>query len=155
MPDAATVLTEVVTEVLERQAYMFGEACPKEGLVTEAQAFLHATMSFQGPARGRVGVAAPADLCIELAANVLGVANEEMLAEQDPSDAFGELLNVVCGHLLTALYDPQLVFQTSTPEVTELDLRGWRSLLDHDASVGLCIDDVPAVAYVRLEGGEA
>jgi CheY-specific phosphatase CheX len=152
MPDEERdKLAEVMVEVLETQAFLFADRCGPRELITEEEEFLQATIAFDGETRGRMGVAAPRTLCVTLAANMLGVENDDGSALENAPDAMKELVNVICGRLLTSLYGSQPVFRLSVPTVEPMGAKGWKALIEGDSVVGLVVDDTPAVAYAEME----
>ena len=151
----AAALVDVATQVLEQQAFMFGEPCAKEELETAADIFLHAHMEFSGPVCGTVGIEAPAEVCAELAANMLGVEVDDPLAAEDAKDALQELLNVICGQLLTTAYGAAPVFNLSIPQVEEVARVDWERQVDAADTIGLLVDDEPFLVYLKLKEGGA
>jgi CheY-specific phosphatase CheX len=149
----ADTLVEVVINVLETQAFMFGEACPKDELITEADTFSHANMEFSGPVCGTVGIEVPAEVCAELAANILGMDMDESIAPEDAIDALQELLNVICGQALTALYGSEPIFDLSIPRTEEGGCVDWEREVTSADTVGLLVDEEPFLVYMRLKEG--
>jgi CheY-specific phosphatase CheX len=60
-------------------------------------------------------LAVPEALARTIAANFLGMDEDDPIVEEHGSDSLGEILNVICGHLLTALYGRDGVFDLSIP----------------------------------------
>jgi CheY-specific phosphatase CheX len=108
-------------------------------------------MSFSGDSEGSLALAVPTKLCSEIAANVLGVDAETDLPDGQASDALRELLNVVCGHVLTALAGGKAVFDLSVPTVRDLDFAGWQSLRDEANTIAFIVDDSPALLRICWE----
>lgn len=148
-------LEGVLSDILEKQAFVFAEACPVEDLKAEAEDYLHATIAFEGPLCGLLGLATSRDLCAELAANMLGIEPDDAVAEEDASDALKELLNVVCGQFLTALYGNEPVFQLSIPKVETFGQADWEKRKALPNGIGFAVDDeAPLIAYLST-GGDA
>jgi hypothetical protein len=148
--EMAVTLVEVVSEVMEQQAFMFADVCDGEEPETEAETFLHTRMKFEGPSCGGLSVAAPKGVCVELAANLLGVEPDDDIAEEDSRDALGEFLNVACGQLLTALYGAGPVFKLSIPKVEALDRTGWEALTRDEGRAMLLVDDAPVLLKLSV-----
>ncbi|MBT4499646.1 MAG: hypothetical protein HOC74_18105 [Gemmatimonadetes bacterium] len=146
-------LAEVAIDVLEKQAFMFGEQSPKEELFTEAETFCHASMEFSGPICGTVGIEAPVEVCAELAANMLGMEMDESLSPEDAGDALQELLNVICGQSLTALYGAEPVFDLSIPRLEEVGYVDWEMEMAATDTIGLLVDEEPVLVYLKLKEG--
>ena len=142
-------LAAVVAEVLEKQSFMFAE--PSSDLESQSARFLHAQMGFSGPVVGDLEIVAPRELCAILTANALGVEMEDESAGQLAADTFMELLNVVCGQLLTTVYGTGEQFWLSPPRVDELDPAGWTRACQRQGGVGLRVDDWPVVAFLEVE----
>jgi len=149
--DPADILAEVAIAVLEKQAFMFGERSPKDELITEAETFCHASMEFSGPVCGTVGIEAPVEVCAELAANILGVEMDESLSPEDAGDALQELLNVICGQSLTALYGDEPVFDLSIPRLEEVGCVDWEMEMAVTDTIGLLVDEEPVLIYLKLK----
>lgn len=145
----AEVLEEVVPGVLESMAFMFSEpADPKEGL-PDAEGYLGATMSFDGPAKGRIGVVVAEDWCDQLAEGILGEVPEE---ESDPDmrgDALCELLNIICGQFITSLWGTDEIFDLSIPTVSEVDQTAWDNLSTRPGALRLVVEDLPMIVYAE------
>ncbi|HEU5208946.1 MAG TPA: chemotaxis protein CheX [Longimicrobiales bacterium] len=72
-----------------------------------------ATISFSGPARGRLQVHAGQGLLPRLTANMMGM---DVAPEALQLDALGEIANVICGQVLPALH-PVSAFEYMPPRV--------------------------------------
>jgi hypothetical protein len=152
-------------DVMEMQVFMTPEARSPVDLACERGVdFLHAHMRFAGsPAvlrtdsgavhvHGRSGsltLVMPEAMAVEIAANFLGVDADDPAADVAARDALKELLNIVCGNVLTALYGQEAVFDLEIPEASEaafedvaeiagtvdamvFDVEGWPVLLRAD-----------------------
>ena len=145
-------MSQTFFEVLERLAFMFGDPCPVEGLETDSEQFLHATIAFEGPVCGTIGVAAPVGLCAEIASNILGTdLDQDPFATGEAPDAFKEILNVICGQFLTTRYGCQPVFHLSIPRVEKVGRADWEALLERPETIGFLVEDAPAVVHLRVE----
>ena len=87
----------------------------------------------------------PVEMCPEIAANVLGVDLDDPDVVVKPLDALKELLNVTCGHVLTALAGDEPVFDLTVPEVTEIDAVAWKKLADAPYTVAFLVDESPVL----------
>lgn len=106
--------------VLEKQVFMFAEPIDPAGFDPGGGAWLAVTMGFSGEFPGRVLLAAPEAMAPEVAANFLGVDSCSEAAIAEAPDAIKELLNILCGNLLTALAGVEPVFELTTPRVAPL-----------------------------------
>ena len=152
MTETTNVLEDTVGQVLEQQAFMFAEPCSCEELEVEAGDFLRASIRFEGPVDGCVDLVIPAALGVELAANVLGIEPEDEEAEALAQDALKEMLNVICGQVLTGLYGTGQVFQLSIPTARPIDGDPQEELGQSGECIAFLIDDEhPVVVRLRLE----
>ena len=145
--DYAVILSEVFCDILMNYAFMFGDECPKEEFPVDGDSHVHVTVSFSGDRSGLLGISTSPDLCVQLAANVLGLDPDDADSIDDASDALEELLNIVCGHFLTATFGDVPVFELSPPSVSEIGEAEWRSLIENEETIGIMIDDIPAIVY--------
>ncbi len=143
----AVILSEVFCDVLMNYAFMFGDECSKDEFPMNGDNYVHATLSFTGNRSGSLGVSTCSDLGVELAANVLGLDPDDEDSIDDASDALEELLNIVCGQFLTATFGETPIFELSPPSVSEIDEAEWKSLIENEETIGIMIDDVPAIVY--------
>lgn len=143
------MLVTVFCEVLENQAYMFGEAlretpqCPEDVIV--------ASMAFRGPFQGSLSLAVPRAICPEIAANVLGLELDDDEVESHAEDAFKELLNVICGRVLTTMAGEEPVFDLTVPVVEPIDETEWDAMAARSGAVAFDVDDMPVLLCLNLE----
>ncbi len=147
------VVTEVFVSVMEKTAFMFGEPAEKEDLPLSGQAFVQATMSFSGPLRGQLVMAVPKDSCVEIAANVLGMDAEEGFVAERAMDSLKEILNVTCGHILTAMAGEEPVFDLSIPEVQDADEASVKALARDERTLGFVADDCLVLLRLTMDVG--
>ena len=138
-------VADVFCDVLEKLAFMFGEMAAKEELPQDSAAYVQAGMAFEGPFAGSLSLTVPEEMCPEIAANFLGMDRDEPAVHDRAHDALKEVLNVTCGHVLTAVAGPEPVFQLSVPEVTRLSVYDWDDLIDNPDSIGLLVDEKPVL----------
>lgn len=148
-----TKTIEAFTKVLGDLAFMFAEPVePGESGATPEQA-LQAKVTFSGPMHGRLTIAVPREWCSELAANILGVEEEDDAAIENLADALKELANVSCGHVLTAVAGEQLQFDLSPPEIEELSREDWSALRADSETISVLIDEM-SPALLQFEATE-
>ena len=109
-------LAEVTGGVLETMA--FALVMPEVDDADTSEAMTRATVRFDGAFGGVLTLSIASSQLPELAGNMLGLEDEPPEDEQQ-QDALGELANVVCGNVLTALAGPKTVFDLQRPEVAE------------------------------------
>ncbi len=140
-------------DVFEKFAFMFAETVEREEILCLAvQRGLAAEMAFRGPLRGRLELAAPAQACPEIAANLLGMDPGDEAAESRGLDALKEMLNVACGNILTAIAGPEPVFDLSVPETREIDSAQWAEMAACEDTIPFLVDDTPMLLRMALAG---
>lgn len=149
--DRGDLVTGVFCEVLERFAFLFGTPAGKATLPRPPSRCISARLRFSGDRDGSMVLAVPAALCVEVAANVLGIDPDDERAGARAADALKELLNVACAHILTAIAGDRPVFDFSVPETVPIDLVGWRSVLAAEDSVGFLVDECPVLVAFTLK----
>ncbi len=145
------MLGETFCRVLEDLAFMFGEPVEKSELPRGAPGYIQAKMTFSGEMAGALSLSVPADMCPVIAANVLGMEPEDAQANEKSLDALKEVLNVVCGQILTGIAGDEPIFDLSVPETDSLSADGWKTLLGSADSVGFILEDLPVVLELKLE----
>lgn len=145
------LISEVFCSVLETQAFMFGEPVDLEDLPPRAGEYIKAQMGFAGPLKGTLALAMPEAMCTEVAANVLGLDLDDDEAADSAQDALQELLNVVCGQVLTELAGEEPVFDLTVPEVTAVGDAEWSALLAARDVAPLVVDDEAVLLCLILE----
>ena len=143
-------LGEVFCDVIEALAFMFGEETSKQDLPQQMDTCVEARMSFTGPLRGELAIAVPAQTCAEIAANVLGVDEDDGLSNEEAIDA----LNITCGHELTTLAGEEPVFDLSVPVVTQLGADGWAKFMRSVATSGFLVDEGPMLLQLVMTDRE-
>jgi CheY-specific phosphatase CheX len=107
-------LVEVISNVIENLSMM-----PVE-VPTEWENFtpqLEGWIEFIGPVKGKLFLRCEEALALALAENLLGTDNTDIQIQADAWDALAELLNVVCGNLVTELFDSKKPFTLSPPQI--------------------------------------
>ncbi len=107
-------LAEVISEVIENLSMMPVEK-PLEWDKFQPQ--LEGWIEFIGPVKGKLYLRCEETMALALAANLLGTDHADMQTQADAWDALAELLNVVCGNLVTELFDSKKPFSLSTPQL--------------------------------------
>ncbi len=148
-----TKTIEAFTQVLGKLAFMFAEPVEPGAPEDTPEEGLQAKVTFSGPLQGRLSVAVPREWCSELAANILGVDEEDDEALENLTDALKELVNVSCGHVLTAVAGEQHQFDLSPPEVVELSGDDWGKLRADSETIPMVIDEM-SPALLQFEVAE-
>jgi CheY-specific phosphatase CheX len=111
-------LSAAFAGVLQRQAFLFAEPASMQSLGDPEAGWVHAHITFSGPICGRFDLDLAGELRREIAASVLGLESDDEAAERSGDDALKELLNVICGNLLTTMAGDAAVFDLGLPEVS-------------------------------------
>lgn len=148
-------LTEVFCEILEQMAFMFAEPVEaQEDIAPAPRESVLAHLSFVGEFSGKLSLAVPVEMCAELAANMLGEEADDPDAIAKGMDALKELLNVLCGNLLTAFAGDEPVFNLDVPEATPLSLEAWEKLRASPITVSYNVDEYPVLLHVNFEDAD-
>ena len=150
MENIRPLLEAVFADVLEKFAFMFSEPVAPADFFIDAPPFYHTTISFNGPHRGKLGIAANAKFCSLLAANILG--EEEGSEPVSAScDALKELLNVTCGEFLEKLSGPQVIYNLSVPDSVSLTQEQMQELAADDKAILLSVDNASVILHGEVE----
>lgn len=143
-------LCSVFITVADTMAYMFAERATADELQAVGDA-VESMISFSGPQSGSMVLALPKEMCLELAASVLGVERDDTDIAEKGIDAVKEMLNVICGNVLTEIAGSKPVFDLSVPTSRELDAAAWKNLASQGATVAFMVDDYPALLQLTLQ----
>ncbi len=145
------VAGEVFLDVCERLAFMFGEPVDREGLpIGEGDEWARAHIDFEGVVSGSLVLVVPRPLCLEFAANILGLDPEDLDYGPVSVDALCELLNVVAGHVVRALQGEDHDFRLSVPSYDDLAEDGYLACLDAPDTFYYDLDDNPVLLTLTL-----
>jgi chemotaxis protein CheX len=150
MENHRELLTKVFSEVIEALAFMFADETDADELPASPDGYLEATMSFKGDFSGRLALAVSKDMCPELAGNILGVEPDDERVMEKAEDALKELLNMVCGHVLTSLAGEEPVFDLTVPAMKNLGAAEWAEMTGRDDVATLLVDDYPVALLLSL-----
>lgn len=111
------LLNETVSEVFETIAFMLPMEVDIDSDNPEASQdnIMTIGISFEGFASGELIISFPGELAKLVAANILGVDEDDPDVEAKSIDASKELLNIICGNLLPKLYGDEPVFNLHAP----------------------------------------
>lgn len=135
MNNEFTELVEnVFCDVFENLAFMFGELVDKGELLSPGTELIQASMSFSGAQTGEIILVVPDEMCPEIAANVLGLDPDEDKVHELAADALKEMINIICGQLLTEIAGEKPIFDLSVPTIQKIDPLEWSELLNCKSS---------------------
>ncbi len=144
------VLLTVFSEVIEQSAFMFTESLEKDEIEIEGSTFTQASITFSGPVNGMISMAFPSDLSCEMAANFLGLDEEDPIVLESEADAVGELLNMVVGKFLTDIEGTEPVFDLSVPLIEELSAEKTENLLKDEFCATISTEDEPVIFNLHI-----
>ena len=125
-PDEKQIVISVMAEVLETMAFMFADPYEGAELPEDIPDAIKASMEFCGEEGfGSISLTVPAQMCMELASNILGMDPDDPNSQNKAEDALKELLNVISGRLATGIFGSKPVFTLSVPEVMIMDRDSW------------------------------
>jgi len=143
------VLYEVCFSVFEQLAFMFGEEFEEDDMEISADKFLRATMEFNGPEKGTVALVIPITITSLMAANILGLEDDQPIEDETAVDALKELLNTITGRLMTSLFGEEVVIDLSIPQTEELNYAEWEALFESNEYLVVSIEENPVLITVQ------
>ncbi len=149
--ERAEVIENVFCDVFENLAFMFGESIGKDALEAIGSEHTQAHISFDGARTGELVLVVPDDMCPEIAANVLGVDPDDEQVYELAGDALKEMINIICGRLLTDLVSNDLIFNLSVPEIKKVNSAECSVWLEKEDSLGFIVDEYPVILYLQME----
>ena len=163
-PQLSDILLHVAEETLENLAFMFSFPGEEEN-GEDGGTTLVLGVNFSGSFTGRMTMKISSGALPEIAANMLGLEEDET-TEADQRDAAAEALNVICGNLLPRIAGKQAIFNITSPEVVregtpekagstgELHARANLSLEGGACELSLQIDGDPSLIELGAEPPE-
>ncbi|MBI5060042.1 chemotaxis protein CheX [candidate division KSB1 bacterium] len=115
-PDLRQNLETVAERVFDAAAFL--AAYPTADREPAPVDRVGATITFRGPRCGRLALYVERQMLDTLALNMLGEPDDED-PEARRGDALKEILNMICGNLLTVCYGEAAVFNLSPPELLD------------------------------------
>lgn len=114
MTTKPTTLMAAISEVIENLTMMVvDEPETDESFVPQLQGGIE----FTGPVQGSLNIECSEVFSQKLAANLLGTEQENSETQANSWDALAELINVVCGNLVTSIFDSDRPFTLSSPQI--------------------------------------
>jgi two-component system chemotaxis response regulator CheY len=110
---------------------------------------VEAHMSFRGRMCGSMTLLAPLALCREMAANVLGVDEEDARADDGAGDTLGEVLNMTCGLLVNSGDSPNATDLTP-PTIVAVGVDEWDRVADAPNAIRFSVEGRPALLQCAL-----
>ena len=128
-------------QVVEQLTFMFGEPADKGDILDADGDYILAQMGFTGDVNGTLSIAVPADCVAEIAANILGLEPEEMEASSMAADSLGEMLNVICGHVIMAIAGTSADFRLGSPVIVPATTGFLAECVDDSDWLGFLLEE--------------
>lgn len=151
----AGFLESAFNEILANFAFLFGDRVDAAGLVAEEDEFLHAWIDILSNGKSHLDVVVPASLGCVIAANVLGIEEDDPLASQRAEDCLRELVNVLCGNLRVLMTQQSKTFEAAIPQSRKISADEWKAAKDCTNSLAFLIEDRPLILTLSLEGSDS
>ena len=145
---------EIITRVLEEAAFVFTDTLfPEDAPDASSWEASGVALRFFGPVGGEIRMWASDGFSRCVAANMLGVGEDDPAAAEKGLDALKESLNIIVGNYLTDVYGDEPVFDLGLPEPVEYEL--LRNDFDHPNAVLLAADDHPVLFVIETAGEDS
>ncbi|MEA3279172.1 MAG: chemotaxis protein CheX [Thermodesulfobacteriota bacterium] len=110
------IISNVAVDTLEKLAFIF--SFPEDERDTTGHSSVTAAaISFTGPFTGNLVITFSVSALPELAANMLGLDDEDEVSLDQQYDALKETINIICGNILPAVFGKQSIFNIGSPEI--------------------------------------
>lgn len=143
-----THLDTVLVPVLETFAFVSPEPLENEAPPRPEGDMMCATITFSGAVGGTMNIYASQNLCVELAANILGIDPTDEDAYLKGADTLGEISNIAAGHVAT-LIEPSRQTDLYPPVVSRIGYSEWDRMRESGARVYL-VEDEPILVTLGL-----
>lgn len=153
-PLVASDVDEVITTVLETFAFTFPEVTRCDDLPAADGDLLCSRLWFSGAASGVLSMAAPVELCVSMAANVLGLDEDDSDAVLRGADTLGEVVNIAAGHLATRI-DRHATTHLHPPTVERMGRGEWERVLAAGESRGYVVEGHPVLVTFGMRQDRA
>ncbi len=149
--DNNETLIKVCCDVFENLSFMFGETIDLDEAETDSNTFIKASMAFMGDKNGTIDLVVPSEIAVSLAYNILGIDEDEEMPPDSSIDALRELLNTICGQLMTTMFGDQPIFDLTVPKTKTLSLEEWNEIVDNEEYLAISIEDEPILIKAKVE----
>lgn len=114
-------LVTTLSDVFAGLAFMSVSEDPADAAEIAGARWIEAGITYSGSARGSLRLRCPQGFAYELAGNLLSVSPNDPQIEAKSSDAVKELLNIICGRVITTVYGDKPIFDLTPPTAQYLD----------------------------------
>ena len=109
----------VAPRILEEAAFLFSEPLDESAIPSEAWHPVGVELRWNGPSTGVMRLWADPALLAVIAANMLGIDEDDPVSQAKGADALKESLNMIVGNCLTEAWGPGPVFLLDVPRRIE------------------------------------
>jgi len=151
-------LADRAIEILEKMAFFLADHASDDQEELVSDALLEAasvTIDFQGPFSGTLQLCAPMETCGILAANILGLNEDEVVSPERAGDALKEVANVLAGNLLSELCGREKEIGLSVPGFSIVNPLAWREIEASPLCIRLTSMDGPMLVNFKLHRGQS
>lgn len=124
MNEMAEAMVIVAPRILEESAYVFSEPLDGPDEPSDDWRPVGVQLRWEGPSDGAMRIWADPALLPVLAANMLGIEEDDPVCASKGLDALKETLNMIVGNCLTEAWGPGPVFHLNIPEIVAPELFG-------------------------------
>ena len=149
----AEIYNQLIPEVLEQHAFVFTDIVDHDEALASnpGGSAISAEVEFRnGAQKGYCRLIAPVELCVSIAANVLGCEPDDEMAINAAADAFKEVANVCTGHVLTQVFGIETTFDILAPYVSNLNEDQWQEALEQPDQLYYLADDFPVLLKANV-----
>ena len=137
-------MNDVFCRVMESLAFYFVDPIDPHTIDIQrdmAVPYRKVSMRFEGPHVGNVILYLPQSAFSTIWANMLGVDEADPQSQEQQNDATCEILNVICGQLLTEIWGTDPVFDLCIPDMQDIDSANLSDVLTHPSTCSFNSDD--------------
>ena len=139
---------EVISRILEDAAFVFTDAISGEDIPVPGEWEASGVgLDFSGEQCGQMRMWASDGFAACVAANMLGVPEDDPAASEKGLDALKESLNIIVGNYLTSFYGDEPIFDLGLPAPIESD--ALNSDMENSEAVWLSADDHPIMFLIE------
>lgn len=144
----------VLCSVMESLAFIFVDPVSNEQIDWDndlAEKYIHAQMQFDGPHKGTLHLYVPQIMMQSILENMLGEDEIDQDSSNKQIDALGELLNVICGQILTEIWGTDPIFDLRLPHVNPIEQENIRQMKSEPSVILFSSDDGAVFLHLDIE----
>jgi two-component system, chemotaxis family, chemotaxis protein CheY len=144
--DVTQLLRTTFVGVLEQFVLMCAEPAPVAMSAPNdpEDRYVQAQMSFRGRMCGSMTLLAPHELCREMAANALGIDEDDPRSSDGAADTLGEVLNMTCGLLVNSGDSPN-ASDLTPPTIVAATASEWERVAASPTAIGFAVEGRPVL----------